>query len=327
MKVLILAGGAGTRLYPLSTEERPKQFLKLADNKSLLVNTIERFLTLCRPSDIVIVTNQKYRSITEVELTGSGLKDVSVVTEPAKKNTAPAIVLGVRYCVDKLGADKDELIIIAPSDHIIRPVKKFEASVGDMQRIITADKIATLGVVPTKAETGYGYIKAAGKGSGISDAERFCEKPDLKIAEKYVSSGDYYWNAGIYGFSFNVLNSELKTHSPELFELLGKNVETILSEYPNLNGISIDYALSEKSSNIAVAKMQADWSDIGGFEAFYELCPKDKYGNAVIGSVKYENCKNCLLIGGTEFDVRDLSDCIAVEHGGKVLIRRIGKGY
>jgi len=324
MKVLILAGGAGTRLYPLSTEECPKQFLKLADNKSLLVNTVERFLSLCRPSDIVVITNQRYKDITQQELADNNLQEVSIVTEPAKKNTAPAIVLGVRNCIDKLDADKDEPIIIAPSDHVIRPVKSFEASVNDMQLIIKNDKIATLGVVPTRPDTGYGYIRVADREANISDAEKFYEKPDSKTAEQYIKSGDYYWNAGIYGFSYNVLISELKKHAPELAKLLARPVDTILSDYPSLTGISIDYAVSEKSKNIAVAKMQAEWSDIGGFVALYELSPKDKNGNAVIGNVKYENCKNCLLIAETEFAAYDLSDYIAIQNGCSALIKKNG---
>ena len=201
MKVVILAGGGGTRLFPLSRKCMPKQFLAIDGNKSLLAETIERFKNLIKPEDIIIVTNKNYVHHVKSELTSCGAENAHIVIEPAAKNTAPAIALAVQYCMDKLNCLGDEVLFISTSDHIIRPAVAFQSAVAKAVQFSKQGKFVTFGIKPTKPETGFGYIEAGEENAGAYKTKDFKEKPDLETAKQYLASGNYYWNSGLFSFA------------------------------------------------------------------------------------------------------------------------------
>lgn len=191
MKIIILAGGGGNRLFPLSRTKFPKQFLELDAGKSLLAQTIERFLVLVQPADMVIVTNQDYAHHVRTELVAAKAAEAHILLEPLARNTAPAIALAVRYCVERLGCGLDEVMFVAPSDHIISPLDAFAAAAQLAEGMANQDRIVTFGVVPNSPETGYGYIQAGQPfGSGFT-VNSFHEKPDKTTAKGYLAAGNY----------------------------------------------------------------------------------------------------------------------------------------
>jgi mannose-1-phosphate guanylyltransferase/mannose-6-phosphate isomerase len=196
MKAVILAGGSGTRLWPVSRYGLPKQFIKLNGGKSLLCQTVERLAAVVALKDIFVITNEDYRFHVQEDLrsVSPAIAD-NVILEPVGRNTAPAIALVMKYCQEKLKCGKDEVIFICPSDHIIEPVEKFAAYAAQAEAAAKAGGIVTFGIKPSRPETGYGYIrKGSSQGGGVFKVARFAEKPDLKTAEGYLKAGDYYWN-------------------------------------------------------------------------------------------------------------------------------------
>lgn len=264
MKVYILAGGGGTRLYPLSTEEKPKQFLKLINDKSLLVNTIERFESLCSASDITVLTNEKYRALTQAELQDSGLGAVRILTEPSRKNTAPAITLAALTARES-GCNGDEVLLFAPSDHAVTPTEAFCRALEEGIQSAQAGYITVFGVTPDRAETGYGYIQPGQKLASGYRVERFTEKPDAATAERFVREG-YLWNGGLYCFTLDTFFAELKACAPQLFAATQNGLAGYIQQFDRLDSISIDYALTEKTRKAAVIPMTLNWSDIGSWE-------------------------------------------------------------
>ena len=195
MKVIILAGGGGTRLFPLSRTCFPKQFLKVNGSHSLLAQTIRRFLPLVKPSDIVIVTNKDYVHHVNTELAACNAAGAHVLLEPAARNTAPAIAFAARFCLDELGVSGSEVLFVTPSDHIVWPAEVFAQSVRQAAKLAETGRLVTFGVVPDKPETGYGYIQAGERCGDGYEIASFREKPDQETARAYVAAG-YYWNSG-----------------------------------------------------------------------------------------------------------------------------------
>lgn len=297
MKVVILAGGGGSRLFPLSRSCYPKQFLHIAGEKSLLVQTIERFLGIAEAQDIIIVTNKDYIYHVQAELKEAHAEAAHIITEPLGRNTAPAIALAMAYVKEK-SSSNNETVFISPADHLIKPVEAFREIILKAQNLIEKDKIITFGIAPTKAETGYGYIKAGSSiGSGAFIAEAFKEKPDTATAEAYLKAGNYYWNSGMFMFSIEAMEKELKKYALEIYEAYNGGYENLLNVFSQLLDISIDYAVAEKSAQMAVVRLDGIyWNDIGSWDAIAETF-SDSNGNMYSGDVIADNCTNTMLLG------------------------------
>jgi mannose-1-phosphate guanylyltransferase/mannose-6-phosphate isomerase len=326
MKIVILAGGGGTRLFPLSRSSYPKQFLQIEGEQSLLAQTVTRFLAIAPPSDLLIVTNDAYQRHVQSELADCNAQAAHILLEPVGRNTAPAIALAARYCLDKLGAAQNEVIFVSPSDHLIRSQPDFVAAVKKAEQIAGQDKIVTLGILPDKPEPGYGYIHAAEAwGDGFS-VESFKEKPDQITAQKYLAAGGYYWNSGMFAFTIDCLNAEFQKHQSDVYRILALPFDEMQLKFQQMPNISIDYAVAEKSQKMVVIPFQGYWNDIGSWDAIYEAMPKDEFGNAVRGDCLPLHCTNTLMmsrsrllagIGLEDLLVVETDDVIVVAHRGE----------
>ena len=326
MKVIILAGGGGSRLFPLSRKSFPKQFLKLEDDKSLLAHTVERFLGIVTPKDIVIVTNKEYLYHVQNELTECHAEAAQVVLEPVGRNTAPAIALAAEFCAEKLGCNDDEVMIVAAADHIIRPLDVFEQCILQGEQAAKADALVTFGIPAKSPETGYGYIEAGDFAGAEAKVLSFKEKPDVRTAEKYVAAGNYYWNSGMFAFKLDFLWQELSQYEPAITDILAGGYEKAVANFAAMPDISIDYALAEKSKSVLMVPLTCYWNDIGSWDAMYDILPKDENGNALKGDCLALDCNNSLIMGrdrliaGIGFD-----DLLLVETDDVIVVAKKGE--
>jgi len=290
--VLILAGGKGTRLWPVSRENYPKFFLKIASEKSLLQLAVLRGVKIASAKNVFIVSNREYRFLLKDHLKEGGINFPleNILAEPAGKNTAAAIALGVRVISACGGAENNNpSVFVFPADHLIKDEAKFIASLKKAEEAAGEEYITALGIKPYRAETGYGYIKVKseeGKGKrekGLN-VERFVEKPNLKTAKKFFRSGNYFWNAGIFVASASVFRNEFKKNSPAIWRNFekwdGKIFEKLNAVYKKLTSISFDYAVMEKTKKAVLVVYDGGWNDLGGWDSVYEVMKKDKKGNA-----------------------------------------------
>lgn len=290
---VILAGGSGTRLWPLSRQHYPKQLLKLFGDKTMLQQTLLRLTGLDNVAPPIVVCNVEHRFIVAEQLSEIGLGNSIIILEPIARNTAPALALAALQAAD---IDAGATLLVLSADHMIRDITAFHAAV--KIAIAAADKghMATFGVHPTHPETGYGYIKTSKIDADVAGSfavEQFVEKPNLETAEKYLAAGCYYWNSGMFVFKADSFLSELKHYSPEVVTAAAESRSLAVRDldftrvdkdaFALAPNISIDYALMEKSSNVVCVPLDAGWSDVGDWKSFWDVSQKDSSGNSFLG--------------------------------------------
>ncbi len=314
MKIVILAGGSGTRLWPMSRTLYPKQFLKLGGEESFLQQTVRRYLGAVAAEDIYIITGEELYH--EVVKQAAPLPKENIIVEPARKNTAPAIALASLFLKER-GCGDDEVCLISPADHFISPVEKFWEAMQSGEKLAREGAIVTFGVKPTKPETGYGYIKARG-----NRVEKFVEKPDLETAKRYLEEGDYFWNSGIFAFTLGTILEQFARHCSALVK---ESYQELLEEYPSLPTISIDYAVMEKTQEAAMVPLDLSWSDIGSWESVYHHLDQDENRNAILGEVvAYETTDSLILAGKRMIATIGMKDVLVVESDDVVLLANKG---
>lgn len=325
MKIIILAGGGGTRLFPLSRDCYPKQFLHVIGDKSLLAQTIERFLGLVEAKDIIIVTNERYIFHVQAELKTINAQEAHIITEPMGKNTAPAIALAQCYCQNVLQCGDDEILFVSPSDHLIKPIDAFQDLIKNAQDV-AKDNIVTLGIKPTKPEIGYGYIEAEKNNNLAKKVISFKEKPDLATAKEYISSGNYYWNGGMFMFSIAIMQAELTKYMPAIIDITQNGYQYTVDNFVNMPDISIDYAVAEKSQKMMMIPMEnIYWNDIGSFDAIAEVL-SDKDKNVFKGDILAENCTDTMIIGDNRLIAGiDLENLMIIDTPDALLVAKKGE--
>ncbi|MCS7143529.1 MAG: mannose-1-phosphate guanylyltransferase/mannose-6-phosphate isomerase [Archaeoglobaceae archaeon] len=316
MKTLILAGGKGTRLWPLSRELMPKQFIKLFENSSLFQKTVERALIFSKPEEIFIVANKEYkfRILDDLEVLDIEIPKENVFLEPEAKSTLPAILWVLKA--------NDGKFAVLPSDHLVEVNEEYKRAFSLAEKL--AERyLVTFGIKPSKAHTGYGYIKP---GKALGDCfivDKFKEKPDFETAKKYVESG-YYWNSGMFLFDSKIFMEEVKKLVPEVLRAFeSENVEEVYKKLPE---ISVDYGILEKSDKVAVVPLATKWSDLGSFDSLYEVLKKDEYGNAFVGErPMILESKNNLVVSQKLIAMICAEDLIVVDTEDALLISKMGR--
>jgi mannose-1-phosphate guanylyltransferase/mannose-6-phosphate isomerase len=324
---VVLSGGSGTRLWPKSRQFYPKQLHKLYGDYSLLQHTVKRVTS--DDAIPIIVCNNEQRFMVADQLAEILNTKADIILEPVARDTAPAVAIAALHALKR---DPDAIIAIFPADHLIKDTSRFEAALTQAVELASQNKLVTFGIVPTRAETGYGYIKAALKGESASKVERFVEKPDSATAESYLASGEYYWNSGMFVFKAAQLIAELKQYQPAIVDACVQSLERSMqdldfirldeSQFSKSPAISIDYALMEKTQNAWVLPLQnSGWNDIGSWDALWDVSDKDENGNAFVGDVIAKASRNCYvntesrlvaLVGLDNIAVIDTADAILV---------------
>jgi mannose-1-phosphate guanylyltransferase/mannose-6-phosphate isomerase len=297
---VILSGGSGTRLWPLSRELYPKQLLPLVGKGTMLQETLARVDGVDGLGAPVVVCNESHRFLVAEQILQAGVKPQAIVLEPAGRNTAPAVAVAAMVAVSDTPngvktPESDPLLLILPADHVIRDVKAFRAALEIGRKAAQEGKLVTFGVVPHRPETGYGYIKrAAGEGPAFA-IERFVEKPDLETAKTYVASKEYFWNSGMFLFRASTVLNELRELAPRIYEACAQAVTGArrdldftrlpAKEFAACPSDSFDYAVMEKTKHGVVVPLDAGWSDVGSWSALHEAIPADSDGNVTLGDV------------------------------------------
>lgn len=322
---VILSGGSGTRLWPLSREAYPKQFLPLVGEDTMLQATWKRVASIASAPPIV-VANQEHRFMAAEQLRECKAPLQALILEPIGRNTAPAIAIAALQALTN--AD-DALLLVLPSDHVVRDQTAFHAAVRQAAMAAETGKLVTFGVVPTAPETGYGYIKAAA-GQGVRAVERFVEKPDLATAETYLASGEYYWNSGMFLFKASRYLEELERLQPTILSAcraaLAKAardndfIRLDAEAFAASPSDSIDYAVMEKTGDAAVVPLDAGWNDVGSWSALWEVSDKDANGNACHGDVIALDCKDSYAYGNRLIAMVGLQDVVVVETDDAVFV-------
>ena len=329
---VVLSGGSGTRLWPKSRQHYPKQLHKLYGDYSLLQHTVKRISSQEAP---IVVCNNAQRFMVADQLSAVCNAKPSIILEPEGRDTAPAVAIAALHAMAR---NPDAIIAIFPADHLIQNTEVFNAAIAQAAQMAEQQKLVTFGVAPTKPETGYGYIKAANKGEQASPVAQFVEKPNAEVAKQYLDSGDYYWNSGMFVFKASQLIAELEQYQPAIVSACQKALaqsqqdldfirldEAAFKQSPS---ISIDYALMEKTQKAWVLPLQnSGWSDIGSWDALWEVSQKDSANNAFVGDVLAEQSTNCYvntqdrlvaLVGVEDIAVIDTADALLVINKNKV---------
>jgi mannose-1-phosphate guanylyltransferase len=327
---VIMAGGSGSRLWPLSRELYPKQFIKLDGEFTMLQTTVQRLNKLSTESPLVIC-NEDHRFLVAEQLRHLGKLTQNIILEPAGRNTAPAIALAALAALQTVNKNEDPLLLVLAADHVIRDEETFTEVVQQAIPHAAAGKLVTFGIVPTHAETGYGYIQRGAEQNGAFEVAQFVEKPDAVTAEQYLQGGEYYWNSGMFLFHASRFLQELKTFRPEIYSACSAAVGTV---NPDLDFVrvdksaflacpseSVDYAVMEQTDDAVVVPLSAGWSDVGSWSSLWDISEKDSSGNVFRGDVlqynsndNYAYSENCLvsLIGVKNLVVVQTKDAVLV---------------
>ncbi|WP_305909896.1 mannose-1-phosphate guanylyltransferase/mannose-6-phosphate isomerase [Methylomarinum sp. Ch1-1] len=324
---VILSGGSGTRLWPLSRSQHPKQFLPLVSHNTMLQETVLRLHGLDNMKAPIGVCNEDHRFMMAEQLREIGANPSAIILEPVGKNTAPAVALAA------LSAESaDEVLLILPADHVIANVQAFQAAVDKANHLAQQGHLVTFGIVPTAAETGYGYIKAGDSHSeGSFQVAAFVEKPDQATAQSYVDSGDFYWNSGMFAFTAGRYLQELEKFQPAMLSackeaLAGAQqdidfVRLDAEAFGRCPADSIDYAVMEKTDQAVVIPLAADWNDVGSWSALWDVTRKDEHGNAISGDVLTLDTEDSFLHSGSKLIASvGVSNLIVVDTDDAVMI-------
>jgi mannose-1-phosphate guanylyltransferase/mannose-6-phosphate isomerase len=299
---VILSGGAGTRLWPLSREMYPKQLLSLTGKQTMLQDTAMRLAAIAGAIPPIVVCNEAHRFTVAEQLHALGIQPSAILLEPSGRNTAPAVALAA---LKALSVDPDATLVVAPADHVIRDASKFQQAAGVAVALAQHDKLITFGIVAHAPETGYGYIRR-GEGSGPAyPVAQFIEKPPLDVAQQYVATGDYYWNSGMFVFKASQYLAELSSFAPDIlaactaaFQAAKTDLDFVRidkTEFIKCRSESIDYAVMEKTHDALVLPLDVGWSDVGSWSSLFDVLPADEEGNVLQGDVMIHDTRDCYV--------------------------------
>ena len=333
--VVIMAGGIGSRFWPMSTPECPKQFIDVMGcGKTMIQATVERFAPLCPMENFWVVTGAAYVDIVREQL--PDIPAENILAEPCARNTAPCIAYA---CWKVRTKDENANIVVTPSDALVIDAVEFRRVIARALEFTSSGRrIVTVGITPTRPETGYGYIQCeAGSADPIRPVASFREKPSLDVARTYLEAGNYLWNAGIFVWNVSTIVESIRSYVPDLAvkidrmaESFGTPAETdkVAEIFPTCEKISIDYAVMEKADYIYTIPGDFGWSDVGTWGSLRTLLPQDENGNAVVGeNVHLYGCRRCIVHAPNASSVvlEGLEDCIVVERDGRVLVCRLSE--
>ena len=334
--IVIMAGGIGSRFWPMSTPEFPKQFVDvLGTGKTMIQMTVERFAPLCPMDNFWVVTSKDYVPIVKQQL--PQLPEGNILAEPAMRNTAPCIAYA---CWKIRQKDPYANVVVTPSDALVLDVNEFRKVIGCALEFTKFERrIVTIGIKPTRPETGYGYIAAGSltEGGPICKVDSFREKPTLEVAQEYLKAGNYLWNAGIFIWNIDTITESIRSYNPDLATKMdvmshafgtADEVKVVEEVFPTCEKISIDYAVMEKAPFIYTISGDFGWSDVGTWGSLWTLLPHDVDGNAVVGeNVHLNECKGCIVHapGASSVVLQGLEDYIVVERNGRLLMCRLSE--
>ena len=333
---VILSGGAGTRLWPLSRRHHPKQLISLLDEHTLLQSTVRRLAALDRPPQApIVVCNEEHRFMVADQLRAIGVTPSAILLEPVARSTAPAIAAAALEALARCDEGEEPVLLVLPTDHVVRDHASFAGAVRAAVRAAGAGRLVTFGVVPAWPETGYGYIKAGSPaGPGLDEArvvDGFVEKPDAELAAAWMEAGDHYWNTGMFVFGAGRYLRELDVHAAAIRLAVSAAHERAVRDHAFLRldaeafagspAVSVDYAVMERTSGAVVVPMDAGWSDVGSWSALSALLDRDREGNSTRGDVILEDTRNACVLGGERLVAAvGMADCVIVDTADAVLV-------
>ena len=322
MKCIILTGSSGDRLWPMARTSSPKELLKLYNNdKTLLQNIFENAMALTDAKNIVTVTNFAQETDTKLQLKNYSNKPI-VISEPLVRNSAPSITCALNFIKRK----RDDIAVILPADFIITNKKSFLKTIEAAKLSAQEGNVVAIGVKPSYAEEGFGYIKAGSKSGSAYAVEQFTEKPSLELAQEFFKDKKYFWNTGIYVAKISVLLSAIEEYAPDIYsaispDIIDKNNKIKYEDYENLPSISIDYAVIEKIDNLTFVELKTKWSDMSSWKSIYDNSPKDSDGNVISGNVICNKVKNSFVFSQKELvAVSGVNDKIIVDTEDALLV-------
>ena len=328
---VILSGGSGTRLWPLSRELFPKQLLALVGDRTMLQETVARLDGLEDVTAPLVICNDEHRFLVAEQLREIGVEPLAIVLEPVGRNTAPAVAVAAAKAAELLDTDEDPVLLVLPADHVVRDVAGFHAAVRHAGELAANGSLVTFGVLPTAPETGYGYIRAGEPEDGHAPIREFVEKPDAETARAYLESGGYYWNSGMFMFLADRYVAELREHRPDIVSACVRSVAEAREDldfirldraaFEGCPADSIDYAVMEKTESGKVVPIDVGWSDVGSWSALHEAAEADEHGNVVVGDVLVEDTRDCYLYAGSRLVATvGLQDAVVVETADAILV-------